>query len=120
MRIVKRVIESSEIDEESMTISPFTLSPKNGNISITDSSSNKTHTYSMKAWSFPKWWDCTINDFPNGTQIKLTAAGTNKTVPVNKTQIKNFLQNNLGQKEIEVILNKGEDNEQEVKFIRLS
>ena len=117
--LIKHIISEMEFKEAAMNVDPFILSAtQNGNIKITNTKTRINHVYSMEAWKGVNWFDCTIKDFPDGTKIKLTAMGKEYNIKVDKSQIKNLLQNGFGKQVLKHIL-VDDSNKQEVKFTKV-
>ena len=117
--LIKHIISEMEFKEAAMNVDPFILSAtQNGNIKITNTKTRTNHVYSMEAWKGVNWFDCTIKDFPDGTKIKLTAMGKEYNIKVDKSQIKNLLQNGFGKQVLKHIL-VDDSNKQEVKFTKV-
>lgn len=113
--LIKRVVSEMEFNEDSMMVNPFTLSADRGNIKITNTKTNQTAVYKLQAWKGIKWWDCTVEDFPDGDKMQVSALGMKKVLDVNKNLIRDLLQKQFGRPQLEQTLDDG----QEIKFTKV-
>ena len=100
VRIVKKVINEQELEEDSIVVSPYELSASDGYIIVKNLTTKKSYKYELQIKK-GFWVGVNVDDFPSGNSIKASGLGMSKTIQLDKTVIKNILSKKLGQSEIE-------------------
>ena len=100
IRIVKKVINEQELEEDSIVVSPYELSASDGYIIVKNLTTKKSYKYELQIKK-GFWVGVNVDDFPSGNSIKASGLGMSKTIQLDKTVIKNILSKKLGQSEIE-------------------
>lgn len=113
IRIVKKVINEQELEEDSIVVSPYELSASNGYIIVKNLTTKKSYKYELQIKK-GFWVGVNVDDFPSGNSIKASGLGMSKTIQLDKTVIKNILSKKLGQSEIEFNID-GND----IKFVKI-
>lgn len=114
--LIRKIINEQEVREDSFVVDPYTLTAtSSGNIKIYDKKNNKSITYGLEVKKFGFWKSVNVKDFPGGNSIKVSALGTERTVSLDKNDVKNKIANNWNADEISMTTKKGD----EVKFVKV-
>ena len=88
------------ISEVSMTLSPYVLTPKNGNVEVKNVNTGEIKIFSLEVKKFV-WIDLTVLDFPDGNKIKVSAVGQEKTNDLDGNELLKLITTNWNNKNFE-------------------
>jgi len=89
------------LNEGSIVIGSFTLTPTNGNVYIKNNNNAISHTYRVHGKSMLGYVAVEVKDFPSATQIQVNIPVVgDKTYEINSSKLQSILDTKFGWKEI--------------------
>lgn len=95
VEIVERVL-----DEAELMVDPYKLTPYNGKVKITNTQTKQSLLYKLEKDATLVRIPVTVEDFPMGKYIKVSAIGKTKVMPIDKELVKKTIASNWGKKQI--------------------
>ena len=97
------------ISEASISMTPYILSPKNGNVEVKNTKTGEVKIYSLEVSKMFAWIDLNVLDFPDGNKIKVSAIGREKVSDLDTNELLRLITTNWNKNSFEFKTKTGDE-----------